>query len=80
MVNITYGVLESPDGSAVSASRIANGTDIIVTYGPNNESIASYSPGDISWVLTCTALVWLMIPGLGYLTTRAAAAQEEVSR
>ncbi|RUS20516.1 ammonium transporter AmtB-like domain-containing protein [Endogone sp. FLAS-F59071] len=26
----------------------------------------TYNPGDISWVLTSTALVWLMIPGVGY--------------
>ncbi|CAE6458632.1 unnamed protein product [Rhizoctonia solani] len=25
-----------------------------------------YSPGDISWVLSCTALVWIMIPGVGF--------------
>ncbi|SOV09991.1 low affinity ammonium transporter [Ustilago sp. UG-2017a] len=67
MVNITYGVLQSPDGTTLGSSSIANGTDIIVTYGPAGESVASYNPGDISWVLTCTALVWIMIPGLGYL-------------
>ncbi|RUP50914.1 ammonium transporter AmtB-like domain-containing protein [Jimgerdemannia flammicorona] len=26
----------------------------------------TYNPGDISWVLASTALVWLMIPGIGY--------------
>ncbi|EUC67750.1 ammonium transporter, partial [Rhizoctonia solani AG-3 Rhs1AP] len=25
-----------------------------------------YSPGDISWILSCTALVWIMIPGVGF--------------
>lgn len=25
-----------------------------------------YNPGDISWILACTALVWIMIPGLGF--------------
>jgi Amt family ammonium transporter len=50
-----------------SISLSEQGTDMIVTYGANNEMIASYSPGDIAWVLTCTALVWIMIPGLGYL-------------
>lgn len=38
---------------------------MIVTY--DGGSSAAYSPGDISWILTCTALVFLMIPGLGYL-------------
>ncbi|KAL1922981.1 uncharacterized protein VTP21DRAFT_9357 [Calcarisporiella thermophila] len=27
----------------------------------------TYSSGDIAWILTSTALVWLMIPGVGYL-------------
>ncbi len=26
-----------------------------------------YNNGDIAWTLTCAALVWLMIPGLGYM-------------
>ena len=25
-----------------------------------------YNPGDIAWVLASTALVWIMVPGLGY--------------
>lgn len=29
-------------------------------------STPTYNPGDIAWVLTSTALVWLMIPGVGY--------------
>ncbi|KAI8984326.1 ammonium transporter AmtB-like domain-containing protein [Mycotypha africana] len=29
-------------------------------------SISTYNPGDIAWVLISTALVWLMIPGVGY--------------
>jgi Amt family ammonium transporter len=31
-------------------------TDILPAYGSNS-----------AWLLTCTALVWLMIPGVGYL-------------
>lgn len=26
----------------------------------------TYNPGDVAWVLASTALVWLMIPGIGY--------------
>ncbi|KAL7318881.1 ammonium transporter [Mucor circinelloides] len=29
-------------------------------------STPTYNPGDIAWVLISTALVWLMIPGVGY--------------
>jgi len=33
----------------------------------DTESVATiYSPGDIAWTLASTALVWIMIPGLGY--------------
>ena len=53
--------------SNASGASVINpgGTDMIVTY--DGGSSAAYSPGDISWILTCTALVFLMIPGLGYL-------------
>jgi len=45
-----------------------------VTYDASNSIIATddegtattYAPGDIAWVLASTALVWLMIPGLGF--------------
>ncbi|PWN42723.1 putative low affinity ammonium transporter [Ceraceosorus guamensis] len=68
MVNITYGVLLAPDGATENSTLLTSqGTDLIVTYGSNNESIVAYNPGDLAWILTCTALVWLMIPGLGYL-------------
>ncbi|KAF8500616.1 ammonium transporter [Gautieria morchelliformis] len=47
-----------------------------ITYDTTSESIqwhlsnstqgGVYSPGDIAWVLASTALVWLMIPGVGF--------------
>jgi len=66
MVNLEYGILGGAAG-ATTPSYVANqfGTDLIATL-PDGTLVA-YSPGDISWVLTCTALVWIMIPGLGYL-------------
>jgi len=33
---------------------------------PNAESPIIYNNGDIAWVLASTALVWLMIPGVGF--------------
>jgi len=33
---------------------------------PSTSSVPTYDPGDIAWVLASTALVWLMIPGVGY--------------
>ena len=33
---------------------------------PSTGSLDIYSPGDIAWVLASTALVWIMIPGVGF--------------
>jgi Amt family ammonium transporter len=33
---------------------------------PDSTSPIIYNNGDIAWVLTSTALVWLMIPGVGF--------------
>lgn len=35
-------------------------------FDPDTEETFVYNLGDIAWVLTSTALVWLMIPGLGF--------------
>jgi Amt family ammonium transporter len=32
----------------------------------STSSAPVYSTGDVAWTLMSTALVWLMIPGLGY--------------
>ncbi len=32
----------------------------------NDGATVVYNPGDIAWVLASTALVWLMIPGVGF--------------
>jgi Amt family ammonium transporter len=60
MVNITYGVLPQ-SGSPIDTQ----GTDMIVVS--SSGSLVAYNPGDLAWIMTCTALVFLMIPGLGYL-------------
>ncbi|KAH9896721.1 ammonium transporter [Cubamyces lactineus] len=33
---------------------------------PDDGSLFVYNPGDIAWVLASTALVWIMIPGVGF--------------
>ncbi|BGO96242.1 hypothetical protein NBRC10512_002114 [Rhodotorula toruloides] len=67
MVNITYGdlIASSQLAGPLSYSIQPGGTDMIVTLAGGQ--VASYDPGDIAWLLACTALVWLMIPGVGYL-------------
>ncbi|KAI0646172.1 ammonium transporter [Trametes meyenii] len=33
---------------------------------PDDGTVWTYNPGDIAWVLASTALVWIMIPGVGF--------------
>jgi Amt family ammonium transporter len=50
MVNATY------DGSG----------DLINNYPDADGNLGIYNIGDIAWILTSMALVWIMIPGLGF--------------
>ncbi|KAF5349145.1 hypothetical protein D9756_009476 [Leucocoprinus leucothites] len=38
----------------------------LVWTDPNSGETATYGLGDIAWVLSSTALVWIMIPGVGF--------------
>ncbi|KAK3822813.1 MAG: ammonium transporter 2 [Benniella sp.] len=40
---------------------------------------SQYQAGDIAWTLTCTALVWLMIPGIGYFYSGMARSKNALS-
>ncbi|KAI9031629.1 ammonium transporter AmtB-like domain-containing protein [Phycomyces nitens] len=40
---------------------------------------SEFSSGDIAWILTCTALVWLMIPGIGYFYSGMARSKNALS-
>ncbi|GAA5833570.1 hypothetical protein JCM11251_003529 [Rhodosporidiobolus azoricus] len=68
MVNITYGNLVA-DAAQVAAGDPytvqPGGTDMLATL--SGGEVVAYNPGDIAWILTSSALVWLMIPGVGYL-------------
>lgn len=69
-INQTYGLLEAAAagitaGSTDSYKILPSGTDLIITL--SDGTVASYSPGDLAWILTASALVWLMMPGLGFL-------------
>ncbi|EIW55877.1 ammonium transporter [Trametes versicolor FP-101664 SS1] len=35
-------------------------------FDPDSGEVVVYNPGDMAWVLASTALVWLMIPGVGF--------------
>lgn len=38
--------------------------DLVVT--DTDGATVTYNMGDISWVLASTALVWIMVPGVGF--------------
>lgn len=42
-------------------------------------SAPEFKAGDIAWTLTATALVWLMIPGLGYFYSGMARSKNALS-
>jgi Amt family ammonium transporter len=49
----------------VNITYDASGSSVS-TYDPEMPA-AVYNPGDIAWVLTSTALVMIMTPGVGFL-------------
>jgi ammonium transporter, Amt family len=53
--------MEQPLTAAIQVSPFRNEL-IVVKFNVN----LWYSTGDVAWVLASTALVWLMIPGVGF--------------
>jgi Amt family ammonium transporter len=51
----------------------SNSTDTTAIYA------SEFNAGDISWVLASTALVWLMIPGVGYFYSGMARSKNALS-
>ncbi|KAF9995837.1 hypothetical protein BGZ65_008545 [Modicella reniformis] len=49
------------------------------TLGPAAIIGSQYNAGDIAWTLTSTALVWLMIPGIGYFYSGMARSKNALS-
>lgn len=67
MVNVTYDGCKSlslshpclcPHHSPTAGS--------LVWFDPDTQQNVVYNLGDIAWVLASTALVWIMIPGVGF--------------
>ena len=44
----------------------ANPAGSLEWVDPSDGTDWVYNPGDIAWVLASTALVWIMIPGVGF--------------
>ncbi|KAF9456963.1 ammonium transporter [Collybia nuda] len=43
-----------------------DGSGDLTWFDPSTQEIVVYNLGDIAWTLASTALVWIMIPGLGF--------------
>lgn len=66
MVNITYDACELL--FFLPLIRILNlaAAGDINWYNPATNQIQVYNTGDIAWIISATALVWIMIPGVGF--------------
>src|SRR5271168_1669633 len=70
MVNITYNgcelLLTSLTSSTLTCHPCLAGAIVWYDTAFNPPKKIVYSPGDIAWVLASTALVWIMVPGVGF--------------
>lgn len=51
----------------------------IMENNSTEHAIHEYSPGNIGYMLACTAFVWLMIPGVGYFYSGMARSKSALS-
>jgi ammonia channel protein AmtB len=51
----------------------------VATNGTNSTGPPDYNPGNTGFVLASTALVWLMIPGVGYFYSGMARSKSALS-
>lgn len=64
MVNITYDscmFCQTPANSLTNSSIAGS-----IVYTDASGTVSVYENGDIAWTLAGTALVWIMIPGVGF--------------
>ena len=38
----------------------------VIWFDPDAQAEVVYNNGDLAWIIAATALVWIMIPGVGY--------------
>lgn len=69
MVNVTYDACQSVpvfSGSLATIDVLCfNPAGSLNWVDPSGATVV-YNPGDIAWVLASTALVWIMVPGVGF--------------
>lgn len=65
---ITYGILAESNSSNFTGPEsilTTKGTDVIALE--SDGQIFAYDPGDIAWVLICSAISWLIVPGFAFI-------------
>ena len=62
MVRLSFHIYTT--SHAFLTSTYSTGQDIIANE-PDGTTVI-YNPGDIAWIIAATALVWIMIPGVGF--------------
>lgn len=66
--NITYDACERPPRAPRRLRSLVapHAAGDLLYFDPSTGKTITYNLGDIAWVLASTALVWLMIPGVGF--------------
>lgn len=65
MVNVTYDACRPTPSSRDLTQRSPPSTAGDLLWSANGQS-GVYNLGNIAWTLASTALVWIMIPGVGF--------------
>lgn len=67
MPNVTYDPCKSLVAHTVVLTNLSFSlAGSLVWFDPDTQENVVYNLGDIAWVLASTALVWIMIPGVGF--------------
>ena len=68
MVNVTYDEKCMPHFAhfAVALINFISSAGSITWYDNSANKTVVYQNGDIAWTLASTALVWIMVPGVGF--------------
>jgi ammonium transporter, Amt family len=54
------------NGTAPDSSELGTSDSSPTNSTPVSNPNLGYSTGDVAWVITASALVWLMLPGVGF--------------
>ena len=67
MVNVTYDACEYYYSRSFYVTWLkCNAAGQLKWFDPDKGTTVVYNGGDIAWTLASTALVWIMVPGVGF--------------